>query len=102
MSNTTTAPGVAEGVVPAEPQTLVTDEQQAILVERYPDAYAFCVGVAIRVARDQTTCRALLLGLPVDPVLLDADELRHAKQKRLVRLATPLECAGLDQLSDAA
>ena len=44
------------------------------------------LAVAIRLARDLDTCRALLRGDSVDPDRLDAAELRRARSRLLVRL----------------
>lgn len=42
--------------------------------------------VALRLATDLETCRALLNGEPVDPERLDKNELDRARNRRLVRL----------------
>jgi hypothetical protein len=51
---------------------------------RYPHTERILI--AMRLARDLQTCVALLNGEPVDPDRLDADEVRRAKQRELVRL----------------
>lgn len=48
--------------------------------------YPYRVLTALRLARDLDTCRALLLGEPVDPDRLDQAELRRARERELVRL----------------
>lgn len=54
------------------------------LATRYPHPERILV--ALRLARDVETCRALLNGDPVDPARVDMEELRWAKQRFLVRL----------------
>jgi hypothetical protein len=45
--------------------------------------------VALRLARDIHTCRALLRGEPVDPDRVDKHALRHLRERMLVRLDFP-------------
>ena len=52
--------------------------------ERWP--HAGRLQVAIALARDLETCRALLCGEPVDPARVDRDALQRAKDQKLVRL----------------
>jgi hypothetical protein len=63
---------------------LLDDYDQARQQARYPNPNRILV--AMRLARDLDTCIALLQGEPVDPDRLDANEVRRAKQRELVRL----------------
>jgi hypothetical protein len=56
----------------------------AALRERWPHPYRLVV--AMRLARDVETCAELLLGLPLDPDRLDAEAVRWAGERLLVRL----------------
>ena len=52
------------------------------------------LAAAIAVARDVEVCAALLAGRPVDAARLDPAALERAKQARLVRLCSPIDCLG--------
>ena len=63
---------------------LLVEWDKLELEERWP--HVGRLRVAIALARDLETCRALLLGDPVDPARVDRDALRRARDKKLVRL----------------
>lgn len=54
--------------------------------QRYPHPQRILV--AMRLATDLETCRALLAGEPVDPARLDKSALARARNRKLVRLDT--------------
>lgn len=62
----------------------LSDYDRLRLEQRYPHPERILV--AMRLARDVETCRALLQGEPVNPGRLHMDEVRRAKQRALVRL----------------
>jgi hypothetical protein len=79
------------GIVPRDTFEPLTDEIWEALHEAYSDENIAMVGVAMRLALDLETCRALLEGRPVDPVRIDQAELAKAKRRTLVQLVAPLD-----------
>lgn len=71
-------------IVPRSPYEPITADMWRQLRERWPHPYRLVV--AMRLAYDLETCRELLLGLPVDPDRLNAEAVRWASERLLVRL----------------
>ena len=75
------------------PPRVLADYDDAVRAHRYP--HPDRILVAMRLARDVETCKALLHGDPVDPDRLDKEQLGWAKNRGLVRL----DLRAIDQLT---
>ena len=71
-------------IVSPDPCEPITAEQRAALRAAYPSASR--VMVAMRLARDVETFRALYAGEPVDPARVDPAGHTWARNRRLVQL----------------
>lgn len=67
-----------------DPHEPIETRDHAALERLYPHPQR--IVVALQLATDPDTCRALLNGDPIDPARLDQGELRRARDRALVRL----------------
>lgn len=67
----------------------IRDYDNARLETLYP--HTAQIIVAVRLAKDVQTCRALLAGDPVDPSRVHKNELENALKPGLVQLVRPID-----------